>query len=141
MLDLHYHASHTDFMYKRSTTKNDNRRSYSTQQNKYTYQRTCNHDLQIQALNIIATGLQNQINNITSNSSGGGGGGSEIGVSWFNLKMYYYYYYLFYTYTIIQVWEYLYISPELVNPVPIAFFKHTPDTNINIAYKTKLGVA
>ena len=28
--------------------------------------------------------------------------------------------------------EYLYISPEIVKPVPNAFFKHThPDTNIN----------
>ena len=22
--------------------------------------------------------------------------------------------------------EYLYISPDIINPVPIAFFKHTP---------------
>ena len=34
------------------------------------------------------------------------------------------------------------ISPEIINPVPIAFFQtHTPDTNIKTAYKTKPGVA
>ena len=45
----------------------------------FTYQRKGNHELQIQALNVIVAGLQNQINNL----SGGGSssGGCEIGVS------------------------------------------------------------
>ena len=28
---LHYHTSHTDFMFKRNTTKNDNRRQFVIQ--------------------------------------------------------------------------------------------------------------
>ena len=40
--DLHYHTSHTDFMYKRNTTKNDNRRSFIIQQNHFTFQRQYN---------------------------------------------------------------------------------------------------
>ena len=66
-------------MYQRNTTKNGNRRPYTTQQNYFTYQRKGNHELQIQALNTIVAGLQNQINNLGSGSSGGNGG--VIGVS------------------------------------------------------------
>ena len=55
-------------MYQRNNTKNDNRRSFITQQNYFTYQRKGNQELQIQALNIIVADLQNQINNITSNN-------------------------------------------------------------------------
>ena len=66
--DVHYHTSHTDFMYQRNTTKNDNRRSFIIQQNYITYQRKGNQELQIQALNIIVSDLQTQINNITSNN-------------------------------------------------------------------------
>ena len=73
----HYHSSDTDFLYQRNTTNNDNRRSYITQQNHFTYQRKGNNELQVQALNLIAADLQNQINNL----SGGSGGGGEIGVS------------------------------------------------------------
>ena len=66
--ESHYHTSHTDFMYKRSTTNND-KRSYIVHQNHYfTYQRKGNHELQIQALNIIVADLQNQINNLSNNS-------------------------------------------------------------------------
>ena len=66
-------------MYQRKFTNNDNRRSYSTQQNYFTYQRKGNHELQIQALNTIVAGLQNQINKLSS--GGGGCGGGEVGVS------------------------------------------------------------
>ena len=77
--NLSCHSSHTDFMYQRNTTNNDNRRSYIIQNHYFTYQRKGNHELQIQALDIIVTDLQNQINNLGSGSSGSGGG--EIGVS------------------------------------------------------------
>ena len=69
-----YHTSHTDFMYQRNTTNNDNRRQFVIQNHYFTYQGKGNHELAIQALNVIVTGLQNQINNL---SSGNGGGGSE----------------------------------------------------------------
>ena len=69
-----YHTSHTDFMYQRNTTNNDNRRQFVIQNHYFTYQGKGNHELAIQALNIIVTDLQNQINNL---SSGNGGGGSE----------------------------------------------------------------
>ena len=36
--DLHYHASHTDFMYQRNTTNNDNRRQFVIQNHYFTYQ-------------------------------------------------------------------------------------------------------
>ena len=54
-------------MYQRNTTNNGNRRSYVLQQNYFTYQRKCNNELAIQALNIIVADLQNQINNLSSN--------------------------------------------------------------------------
>ena len=63
-------------MYQRNTTNNDNRRQLVIQNHYFTYQRKCNHELQIQALNTIVADLQNQ--NINS-SSGGGGGGGDIG--------------------------------------------------------------
>ena len=68
--DLHYHTSHIDFMYQRHRTKNDNRISFITQQNYFTYQRTCNQELQIQALNITVSDLQTRINNITGSPGG-----------------------------------------------------------------------
>ena len=77
--ETHHHTSHTDFMYQRNTTNIDNRRQFAIQSHYFTYQRKGNHELQIQALNIIVADLQNQINNLGSGSSGGGGG--EIGVS------------------------------------------------------------
>ena len=63
-------------MYQRNTTKNCSRLQFVIQNHYFTYQRKVNHELQIQALNIIVAGLQNQINNL---SSGGGGGGGDIG--------------------------------------------------------------
>ena len=65
--DLHDHTSHDDFTYQRDNTKNDNRRSFITQQGYFTFQRKGIQELQIQALNIIVPDLQNQIDNITSN--------------------------------------------------------------------------
>ena len=43
-----------------------------TQNHYFTYQRKGNHELQIQALNIIVADLQNQINNITGGDPGSG---------------------------------------------------------------------
>ena len=77
--DLHYHTSHTDFMYKRNITKNDNRRQFVIQNHYFTYQRKGNHELAIQALNIIVNDLQNQINNLSSNSGGSDPNEPEIG--------------------------------------------------------------
>ena len=55
-------------MYQRNNTKNDNRRSSITQQNHFTFQRKCNNELAIQALNAIVADLQTQINNLSSNN-------------------------------------------------------------------------
>ena len=74
--ESHYHASHTDFMYQRNTTNNDNRRQFVIQNQYFTYQRKGNHELQIQASNIRVPDLQNQINNLLS----GGGGGDPDGI-------------------------------------------------------------
>ena len=84
--DLHYHTSHTDFMYQGNNTNNDNRKQPVTQNHHFTYQRKGNHELQVQALNTIVADLQNQINNISGGGSGSGGGGGEIGVSSYLLK-------------------------------------------------------
>ena len=51
--NLSYHTSHTDFMYQRHTTNNDNRRQFDIQNHYFTYQRKGKHELQIQASNII----------------------------------------------------------------------------------------
>ena len=69
----HCHTSHTDFMYQRNTTKHYSRRQFAIQNHHCTYQRKGNNELAIQALTIIAAGLQNQINNLSSGSGGGGG--------------------------------------------------------------------
>ena len=80
--NLSYPTSHTDFMYQRNTTNNDNRRQFVIQNHYFTYQRKGNHELQIQALNLIVADLQNQINNInTGSGSSGGGGDPDIGTS------------------------------------------------------------
>ena len=80
--ESHYHTSHTDFMYQRNTTNNDNRRQFVIQNNYFTYQRKCNNELAIQALSLIVADLQNQINNInTGSGSSGGGGDPDIGTS------------------------------------------------------------
>ena len=68
----HYHTSHTDFMYQRNTTNNDNRRHFVLQQNYFTYQRKGNNEFAIQALSVIVADLQTQINNINSGGSAGG---------------------------------------------------------------------
>ena len=66
-------------MYQRSTTNNDNRRQFVIQNHYFTYQRKGNNELAIQALNIIANDLQNQINNLSSNSGGSDPNEPEIG--------------------------------------------------------------
>ena len=68
-------------MYQRNTTKNDNRKQSVIQNRTCTYQRKGNHELQIQALNIIVADLQNQINNLSPSGGDGSGGGGKIGVS------------------------------------------------------------
>ena len=78
--NLSYHTNHTDFMYQRNMTNNDNRRQFVIQNHYFTYQRTGNHELQVQSLNLIVADLQNQINNLSS-GGGSGSGGGEIGVS------------------------------------------------------------
>ena len=69
---------------KKVTNHNyDNRRSYVTQQNYFTYQRrgsSVDLEVAVQALNIIVADLQNQINNLNSNQIGGDGGDGVIGV-------------------------------------------------------------
>ena len=80
--DLHYHTSHTDFMYQRNTTNNDNRRQFVIQNHYFTYQRrgsSADLEVAVQALNIIVADLQNQINNL-SGGVGGGGGDGQIGI-------------------------------------------------------------
>ena len=64
-------------MYQRSTTNTDNRRQFVIQNHYLIFQRKGNNELAIQALNIIAADLQNQINNL---SSGSGGGGDPDGI-------------------------------------------------------------
>ena len=66
--ESHYHTSHTDFMYQRNTTNNDNRRQFVIQNHYFTFQRKGNNELAIQALNIIVADLQTQINNLSSNN-------------------------------------------------------------------------
>ena len=67
-------------MFQRNTTKNDNRRQFVIQNHYFTYQRKGNHELAIQALNLIVADLQNQINDLSTPSSGGGGD-PDIGTS------------------------------------------------------------
>ena len=76
---LHYHTSHTDFMYQRNTTNNDNRRQFVIQNHYFTYQRKGNHELAIQALTIIVADLQNPISNLSSNSGGSDPNEPELG--------------------------------------------------------------
>ena len=68
-------------MYQRNTTNNDNRKQFVIQNHYFTYQRKGNNELTIQALNIIVTDLQTQINNLSSGDPGGGGDPDGIGVS------------------------------------------------------------
>ena len=78
--ESHYHTSHTDFMYQRNTTKNDNRRQFVLQNHYFTFQRqyNTNHlDLQIQFMQLQVEQMQTQIDSL---SSGGGGGGDPDGI-------------------------------------------------------------
>ena len=78
--ESHYRTSHTDFMYQRNNTNNGNRRSYIIQNQYFTYQRKCNHELQIQALNLIVADLQNPVTNWSTPPEDDSG----IGTMWFN---------------------------------------------------------
>ena len=86
--NLSYHTSHTGFMHRRNIINNDNRRQFVIQDQYFTYQRKGNHELAIQALNIIVTDLQNHINYLSSTGNDGGGGGDDsgIGTMWFDKK-------------------------------------------------------
>ena len=55
--NIPYHTSHADFMYQRNITNNDNRRQFVIQNQYFTYQRKSNHELAIQASNIIVADL------------------------------------------------------------------------------------
>ena len=79
--ESHYHTGHTDFIYQRNTTNNDNRRQFVIQNQYFTYQRKGNNELAIQALNTIVADLQNQVNNLSSGSGGGGGDPGGIGTA------------------------------------------------------------
>ena len=67
---MSYHANHTDYTFQRNNTihEHDHRKTCIIQQSCFKHQRNSNHELHIQALNIIVADLQNQINNITSGS-------------------------------------------------------------------------
>ena len=78
--ESHYHTSHTDFMYQRNTTNNDNRRQFVIQNHYFTFQRKGNNELAIQALNILVADLQTQINNLSSNNPPPDDSG--IGTAW-----------------------------------------------------------
>ena len=136
--ESYYHTSHTDFLYQRNNTKNDDRRQFVIQNHYFTCQREGNNELAIQALNIIVADLQTQINNLSS-GSGGGGGGDDPNID--TVIFILIFIHLIYIQT---CWnEYLYISPEVIKPCPkMHFSKHPPDTakNIKTPYKTKLGV-
>ena len=79
--ELYYHNYYTDCTFQRNSTihKHDNRITFITQQNYFTYQRKGNQELPIQLLNNIVAYLQNQINNFTSGSGGGDPNEPEIG--------------------------------------------------------------
>ena len=68
--EMYYHNNHTEYTFQRNNTihKYDNRRTFITQQNYFTYQRQGNQELQTQSLNNIAADLQNQINTNTANN-------------------------------------------------------------------------
>ena len=65
-------------MYQRNTTNNGNRRQFITQNHHFTYQRKGNHELQIQALNLIVADLQNQISNLSTPPDDDSGIGTVI---------------------------------------------------------------
>ena len=111
-------------MYQGNTINNDNRRQFIIQNHYFAYQRKGNHQLQIQALNIIVADLQNHVNTLPTPPDDDSG----IGTMWFNTKRKHY---LFIMYT-----KHLHI---VIKPCPKLHFSNTPpDTNINIAYETNL---
>ena len=81
--DLHYHTSHTDFMYQRNTTNNDTRRQFVIQNHYFTYQRrynTNNLELMVQFMQLQIDQMQTQINNLSSNSGESDPNDPDIGI-------------------------------------------------------------
>jgi len=73
--NLSYHTNHTDFMYQRNNTKNDNRKHIVLQNHYFTFQRqyNTNHlELQIQFMQLQIEQMQAQINSMSNSGSGGG---------------------------------------------------------------------
>ena len=69
--NLSYHTNHTDFMYQRNNTNNDNRKHIVLQNHYFTFQRqynTNNLELQIQSMQLQIEQMQAQINNLSSNN-------------------------------------------------------------------------
>jgi len=82
--ELHYHTSHTDFMFEKKVTNHnyDKRRTF-VQQHYFTYQRKSNTndlELNIQYLQLQINDLQNQINNLNLGGGGGGSGNGNDGI-------------------------------------------------------------
>ena len=55
-------------MYQRKVI--NNHKTFIIHQQYFTYQRKNNHELQIQALNVIVADLQTQVNNLSSGNGG-----------------------------------------------------------------------
>ena len=75
--NLSYHTNHTDFMYQKNNTNNDNRKHIVLQNHYFTFQRqyNTNHlELQIQFMQLQIEQMQAQINSMSNSGSGGGGG-------------------------------------------------------------------
>ena len=74
-------TTHTDYTFQRNNTihKYDNRRSFITQQNYFTYQRKGNQEIHIQLSSNKVADLQNQINSLSGSSGGGGPNEPEVG--------------------------------------------------------------
>ena len=69
--DLHYHTSHTDSLYQRNTTNNDNRRQLFIQNHYFTFQRqynTNNLELMVQFMQLQIDQMQTQINDLSSSN-------------------------------------------------------------------------
>ena len=82
--ESHCHTSHTDFMYQRNTTNNDNRKHIVLQNHYFTFQRQYNTDhldLQIQMMQLQIEQMQTQIDSLSSGGGGGGGDPDGIGTA------------------------------------------------------------
>ena len=102
--ESHYHTSHTDLLYQRTTTNNDNRKHIVLQNHYFTCQRqhNTNHlDLRIQFMQLQIEQMQTQIGSLPSGGSGdpGGGGGDPDGTG----TMYFLFKFSFILYICIQI--------------------------------------